>query len=268
MKSSKGLYSAVLFAAGLGCAAAPLAAQAAEPYSSSHEASSQAVNEIVQSNNEIGLGLLGAYSNLKQSDGSLSVNGWMPGAAGYAKSMFDYGGVRHLYLSVEDQYSLGATHQSGTSGYSGYQHQNNAYLRFGKGFEVSPRTMLTPYVQYGDQYQNRNLGGGEHLSIHNQVAGAGLLAQYAYTPRLVLSADVNVNSTVDPKANAHGIYGGAHTRLGTRAVEQASVGMDYRLTRHFHTFGKVGYGHRDYGAQNGDLQQNNVNLETGVAYSF
>lgn len=268
MKSNKGLYSAVLFAAGLSFAAVPIASQAAQSYSSSHGALSPSVNAIVQSNNEIGFGLLGAYSNFKQSDSSGSINGWMPGAVGYAKSMFDYGGVRHWYLSVEDQYSLGTTHQSGAISDSGYLHQNNAYFKVGKGFDVSPTIMLTPYLQYGDQYQNRNLGGDTNLSIHSQIAGAGLMAQYAYTPKLVLSADVNVNSTIDPKADAHVGDESAHARLGTRAVEEASVGMDYRLTRHFHTFGRVGYGHRDYGVQSGDLQQNNVNLETGVSYSF
>lgn len=263
MKSNKNLYSsAFLVAAGLSLAAAPLAAQAARAHSS--PAASDTAAAIVRANNEVGLGLLGAYSNLKQHDGDLSLNGWMEGAAGYARTMFDYGGVRHLYLSLEDHYGLGPTHQSGVGSDDGYQHQNSVYLKFGKGFEISSAVMLTPYLQYGDQYQNRNLGGDRQFTIQNQLAGAGLLAQYAYTPRLVLSADVNVSATVNPKAS----YTNTHTRLGTRALEQVAFGMDYRLTDHFHAFGQVGYDRRDYAVDTADLRQNNTTVETGVAYHF
>ena len=268
MRMHKGLYSAILTAAGITLAAAPLASQAADSLSSGSTASAPAISTIVQSNNEVGLGLLGAYSNFKQSDGALSLNGWMPGGAAYVKAMRNLAGIQHWYFSLHDQYSQGTTHQSGGASDSGYEHQNEAYLRLGKGFALAPQMMLTPYIQYGYQYQNRNLGGGEHFSLRNQLAGVGLLAQYAYTPRLVLSANVNVDGTINPELDAHSVDTSSHTRLGTRAIEQVSLGADYRLSGHFHTFAKVGYGHRDYGHSGPDLHQNNAYAETGVAYSW
>ncbi len=253
------LFTALVFA--------PVMARAASAPSARH-AGESGVARIVQSDNEVGFGLAGVYNRFSQNDTAASSRGWLPGVTAYARAMRDYAGVRHLYVSLRDHYAWGGVHQGGLPGSGGFVHQNAVYLRLGKGFAVRSDWLLTPYLQVGDQYQNRELGPGSTLSTHNRVVGGGLMIQYALTPAVVLGVDGSVGATVDPTINARGIFPGADRHPASRLADAVSVTVDDRLTRHFHAFGRVAYDHRAYGLPAGVSDQQDLVLETGVAYSF
>lgn len=253
------LFTALIFA--------PVMARAA-PAPSGHHPGESGITRIVQSNNEVGFGLSGVYNHFSQSGAAVSSHGWLPGVTAYAVAMRDYAGVRHLYVSLRDHYAWGGVHQGGLPATGGFVHQNAAYLRLGKGFAVRSHWLLTPYVQVGDQYQDRELGPGATLSLHNRVVGGGLMIQYAVSPAVVVGVDGSLGATVDPTVNAHGIFSGADRHPASRLADAVTVTIDDRLTRHFHAFGRLGYDHRAYGLPGGVSDQQDVLLQTGVAYSF
>lgn len=229
---------------------------------------SAAAKAIVRANTEAGFGLAGQFSNLGQSGTALSSNGWMPGLTAYARAMYDYGHIQHLYVSVRDQYAWGATHQGGLGSDGGYLHHNVASLRLGKGFMARSDLMLTPYLAVGDRYEDRNFGLNRSVSLHSQYLGGGLMVQYAYSPTVVFAVAGSVGATVNARVNAQGVFGNVDGHVASRLADTVSFSVDDHLARHFHAFGRVSYAHGEYGVADGLLRRNDLSLETGVAYSF
>jgi opacity protein-like surface antigen len=147
----------------------------------------------------------------------------IPGTSWYCSSVFPV------------QTSLGENHSSYEIDLGG---------RIGRAFELGDRAQLTPYVALGGHYWMRHAPGAGNDIYWNGYAGAGLLAQYAVTPRLVVGLDAGVSETF----NAYSEETDTRYPLGSRPMLTASLGADYAMTRHWHVTAAYTVSHWRYGA--------------------
>ena len=244
------------------------------------------IHEILDVNNEVRLGFRGQYEDFKSqksSDEPESVaTGWMPGLNASVSTMFNMGRLKHIYLSFRDNYVQGRQSHSGgdPAGKSMYNHMNDAFLRVGEGIQVNDSLMLVRYLEFGYQYANRHIEHYGQLAYHNELAGAGLMLEYAATPKLVLTGDISAGATFDATNSVHPVPSRTtedveHYRFGTRMTGAASVGADYKLDGPLHIYGDIDYRYRtlahavqpsdDFG---GDTSFQDVGINVGGAYTF
>lgn len=244
------------------------------------------IHEILDANNEIRLGFRAQYEDFKSQKSSNEpesvATGWMPGLNASVSTMFNMGRLKHIYLSLRDNYIQGRQSHSGgdPGGRSMYNHMNDAFLRVGEGIQVNDSLMLVRYLEFGYQYANRHIEHYGQLAYHNKLAGAGMMLEYAATPRLVLSGDISVGATFDATNSVHPVPSRTtedveHYRFGTRMTGAASVGADYKVDGPLHIYGDIDYRYRtlahavqpsdDFG---GDTSFQDVGVSVGGAYTF
>ena len=227
-------------------------------------------------------------TNLTPAGGKLdSENGSLPGY-NVSVSLMRNWIVDNLYMNAQVSYVSGdATFDGSTCVFGGtctpVSRTNSATIfdtdfRLGKGFGLAPNVMLTPYFGIGTNYWLRR---GQYSETYtNDYAGGGLLAQYAPTDKLVLSAYGLVGGTF----GSHISVGTAGPKspawsgpLGDSGIYKLGLSADYALTRNIHLHAGVDYvdfryGHSAVQPVTGQVEPNSttsdVMLKVGVGYTF
>ncbi len=217
------------------------------------------VNDIVRSNNQVSVDFAATNFDYLETDttgASLdSEKGWVPGLSVTGSLMRDVGSVHDLYLFGRFTWLNGHTDYwaSGgpvTSNVDGATVEDWDF-RLGKGFDVSPNAMVTPFIGGGTHSWTRLLTGpsGYNEVYSHDYAGGGLLVQYSPISRLVLSADGLVGETFDSKMSASDTPGGVPIppwtfTLGDSAILMLEGSADYAFTEHWHA--NVGVDYADF----------------------
>lgn len=220
-----------------------------------------------------------------------SEKGWLPGVAVTGSYMSDCSSsISHLYVYGRGSYFDGKTdYYNNTVGVAAKDPAKiwEGDFRVGKGFQVSPTMMFTPYVGAGVHSWERTISavpGGAFIETYRHgYAGAGLMFQVAVAPRLVLSAygfgggtfssEMDFNPTTSGVARAHTFS------LGNSAIVKAGGSMDYAFTNNWHVNAGVDWTYFKYGASAQELlpvfgifeppsRTTNVTVTVGVGYSF
>jgi opacity protein-like surface antigen len=223
-----------------------------------------AINDIVRSNNQISLDVIDTHIDYLERDTSGaaldSEKGWVPGARITGSLMRDVGSICNVYLMGQFSSIDGHTHYwaSGgpvTSNTDGAR-VDDFDFRLGKGFNLGPTAMLTPYVGAGTRWWDRFLSGpsGYDEVYKHGYAGGGVLLQVNPISKLVLSADGLVGSTFSPSMTASLVPGGvvipglAGTyNLGQKTIYMAGASADFAFTPLLHGNIGIDYTHFAYG---------------------
>lgn len=192
----------------------------------------------------------------------------------------------HLYFNENFSYSSGNVAYSGyNQTYGGtvlnsqmiYQPINftesikiyNFNWKIGYMLPIADKFVITPYVELGRHIWKRGDNTIQYAYYSNWLAMAGVLAQYAFTSKLVGDIDFSYGTTFDAQAKENnnasggsyycqnneistcvpvGIYEDAVTfDLGSKAMYNLSAGLDYRFYRKFHISANVNYERFKYG---------------------
>lgn len=269
--SCRFLLSGLAFCAGL----APVMSAFADPA------------PVIAVNREIGLSMTGTfrnsvsgYNSRATSTGSSDFSGesastsryrtigWTPGFQADASVMFNAFGIGNLYgalhFSLEDgQRNYKSSYHSFSSvsapyGFSagGNDSSNGTDNRgeIGKGFLLlSSTVLLTPFIQGG--YVTSGSDGDFGYGSGRYFAGAGLKADYALTPRLVLRGRFGW---------AEVLNSGISYNKQPRPLWEGGLGMDYRMTRRLHLTAGGDYSYISYGRN----QDSGASTEWGTTYSY
>jgi hypothetical protein len=155
-------------------------------------------------------------------------------------------GIPDLYTDGALTLISGPTHYSGSSlatdapeSFSHWTAEVDYSLKMGKGFRVAPRWQVTPYFEYALRYWARM---SQERYLENDV-GAGVLTQYAVTPKLVVGADVAMTKpltadVITPDFTVH---------QQSNWNPTMTLSADYALTRRVHLLASYQYRHAHYG---------------------
>jgi hypothetical protein len=234
-------------------------------------------NAITAANNQISVDYAGTNINYTEynpanplfTDPRVAVGapidtekGWLHGVSVTGSGMFNLGTVCNVYLFARGSFFDGRTDYWEVGGPNG---QSNAKVwegdfRVGKGFDLSPNVMLTPYLGGGLRQWDRTLcqagpcvGGGFLERYSHDYIGAGLLLQYAATSQLVFSGSGLVGGTFDSQLRSSPIAGGdrrilnSQTSLGNSAIYKLEASADYAFTPNLHGNVGVEYTNFSYG---------------------
>lgn len=234
-------------------------------------------NAITAANNQISLDYAGLHKDYVEynpagpiTDPALPVGavldtekGWVHGVSLTGSAMFNLGSVCNVYVFARGSYFDGRTDYWQPLGRLGGQSGAKIWegdFRLGKGFDLAPNFMLTPYLGGGLRTWDRDLcqagaclGGGFHEDYSHGYLGAGLMGQWAVTPALVLSASGLVGSTLNSEFRSGPIAGGnativnAQTGLGNSVIYKLEGSLDYAFTQNFHGNVGVEYTNFKYG---------------------
>jgi hypothetical protein len=135
-------------------------------------------------------------------------------------------------------------------------------FRVGKGFDLAPNWMLTPYLGGGLHRWDRDPGlaggptvpGGYHELYTHDYLGGGLMLQWSPMSRLVLTGSGLVGSTFDshisggPQAPGNPTVLNFSAGLGNSVIYKVEGSADYAFTPNFHGNIGVEYTNFRYGA--------------------
>jgi hypothetical protein len=217
--------------------------------------------------------------------------GWIPGVAVTGSYMSDcLSTISNIYVYGRGSYFDGKTDYY--NNIVGVAAKDPAKIwegdfRVGKGFQVSPTAMITPYVGAGVHSWERTISavpGGAFIETYRHgYAGVGLLLQVAVAPRLVLSAygfgGGTFNSEMDFNPTTSGVAR-AHTfSLGNSGIVKAGGSIDYAFTNNWHVNAGLDWTYYKYGASAQELlpvfgifeppsRTYNFTGTVGIGYSF
>jgi hypothetical protein len=265
--------------------------------------------DIVTSNNQIAIQFAATnFDYTETGDPARGLSGtldtesnWVPGVSVEFSLMRNWF-VSNLYFDARHTYLDGSTDYKG----SGYRYVdqvparyslsttsgavvNDFDFRLGKGFELQPNLMLTPYLGAGYHNWQRKVNGGEEYS--NGYVGGGLLAQWSPVNRLVLSAHGLIGSTFDSSISVSGGYLDSAVLasaprsfsfsgpLGDSTIYRAGLSGDYALTGAIHLnagvewvdfkYGESAiYESDDYHSYEPNSSTQNTTVRVGVGYAF
>lgn len=268
--------------------------------------------DIIRANSQIGVSFAATYTDYREYNeppaggvglpsplpqGSVinSEKGWVPGVAITGSYMADCRSwIPNLYLFARGTYQNGHTDYFNNTALVGAKDPAtmwNGDFRIGKGFEVTPNFVITPYIGAGTHYWKRTIVAvptGAFIEDYSHgYVGGGLLMQWAPTRGVVLSAYGLGGSTFDSKMRFDGTtpanyaaLGPIHTyRLGNSATVKAGASIDYALTEAWHINAGIDYTWFKYGASSQELlpafttyeppsRTSNTTVTIGLGYSF
>jgi hypothetical protein len=244
---------------------------------------------ITQSNNQISVQFAATDFNYKETIDGLPFDtekGWVLPGASVSFSLMRNWFVDHLFFNARFAWENGKTDYVGayqgdpfgslvsTSGATVYDYE----LRFGKGFAPQPDLMATLYFGGGYHEWERMVNAGETYS--HGYAGGGLLVQWSFMSRFVLSVDGFIGRTIDPQIKVATIPDeivGSTLALGNSAIYKVGLSGDYAITRRLHVNAGVEWVDFNYGKSALDPTGNyfephsdtsNVTVKAGVGYAF
>ena len=206
-------------------------------------------SDIKASNNQIGIQIISTHVDYTENGSTGTLDTETGAVPGYALSLSAMKDVwfGNDYFEAEYNHSSGNTNYTGSSQggvYGSVVGISSATLinysaRYGKGFVVNDKFMLTPYAELGHHIWDRSVNYGETYT-HNYY-GIGALGQYSPAGRLVFSANGMLGSTfgsaiaVNSGPSLNGFSGG----LGNSILFKVGASADYAFTQKFH--GNVGF---------------------------
>ncbi|MDR3424150.1 MAG: hypothetical protein P4M13_03600 [Alphaproteobacteria bacterium] len=183
-----------------------------------------------------------------------------------------YRGYKDLYFALEGSASFGDANYNGayyyypTVPFTGTTHEKIATVdgKIGKGFVLGRGAMLTPYLELGYRYWDRNFGDGDVEDYQNYDTLAGLMLQISPTPRLILSAYGSAGTTFGGQMDAS-----PYTfKLGDSGIYKIGGKVGFDLTRKLEIFTTLDYDHFRYGqsptAADGSYEPNSATEDTTV----
>ncbi len=213
-------------------------------------------NPISAADNEVGIAATGTLMNYQEHitpGPSDTESGWTPGFAIKGSYLRDniYAALRYDYSSGDITYHGALQGDGARIPYTGTDDATTQRLlgRVGYAFWLTPKSLLTPYAAAGWQHWNRDLTGpyGYTEDYSSALAGAGIMYQYACTPRLVSTINAEylavVGGSMTPKLD-NGLYGTAN--FSTSGEEKIGVTEDYRFSGNWHLYGGLSYTHFNY----------------------
>lgn len=251
------------------------------------------MNPILIANTQVGLSIVGQrvdYNETTPTDAHFSSEaGWLPGLQFGLSAMAPIGPIRNAYFMGAFTWLYGRT-EYGASGGPVTTDRSGANIaaldiRVGKGFDIAPDWMATPYLGVGYRGWERDLSNrsgpfGYSESYEHGYAGGGLLLQWAATDRIVLSASGLIGTTFAPKMTV-AFNGGAWVLpwthdLGRSALYMAGLSVNYAMTREWHANAGIDYLSFRYGASGAspdgfyepESRTSNWTVKAGFGYSF
>jgi len=193
-----------------------------------------------------------------------SEKGWVNGVSVTGSAMFNVGTLCNVYVFARGSYYDGKTDYWQYVGPTGQSYAKiwEGDFRLGKGFDVAPNWMLTPYLGGGLRSWDRDVcqagppacvAGGYHENYSHGYIGAGLMAQFAATRQLVFTGSGLIGSTVDPEltggrtAAGNPLVANFRTGLGTSVIYKVEGSADYAFTQNLHGNVGVEYTNWKYG---------------------
>jgi len=266
-------------------------------------------NPILYVNNQLSLDAIGQHFDDLQTGRmntatdpigpTVGEKGWLPGIQFTGSAMGNLGALTNVYVMGQFTWAKGDTTYTGslcvpylgkvTCGpYGSNVHTDHGDtkdfdFRLGKGFEVGPNWMFTPYFGAGYHGYDNFLPGkyGYNEKVDHGYAGGGLLIQWAPTNQWVLSANGLVGSTFSAKYTISQTPGGAvfpmgTNTLGSKVMWKAGLSSDYALTPQWHLNAGIDYTEFNYGlssAANAAVTQRTSRTDiwtakAGFGYSF
>lgn len=241
-------------------------------------------NPIRAADNSVGIAATGTLMNYQENitPGPSDIeSGWMPGFAvsgSYLNHQNVYLALRYAYDSGSIQY-LGADIGSGNKVTATDNATTQRLLgRIGYAFWLNPSMSVTPYAAAGFQSWNRDLTGpgGYTEDYRSILAGVGGRFQYAYGPRLVLTANAEMLAVTGGGMTPHldNLPLGS-ARFGTSGEEKIALGANYRISGPWSVFGGLDFTHFNYtggalkyGFSEPSSSTNRFGMDLGVAYHF
>lgn len=167
--------------------------------------------------------------------------GWMPvfnASASYISPN------RYLFLKGSIQYTEGNTNYTSlyTTSHTGNQIVSGD-IEAGKGFLITNRFMVTPFVSYGHRFWQRKLSYTENYNLN--YIGAGINADYQVSPRLIVSAQGFGGSTFDNTLNTPATH--VTYNLGNKPIVKASLKANYQIMNHWSIFSSLNYNYFRFG---------------------
>jgi hypothetical protein len=147
--------------------------------------------------------------------------------------------------------------------------------QIGKGFILGQGAMLTPYLELGYRYWNRDLGPSEVEKYSSYESLVGLKLQISPTSKTVFTLYGAGGTTIDPQMR---IYDQTFN-LGDSAVYKAGTKFSYDISHRFSLFSSFDFDHFQFFKSqvvdvggNGIYEPNSHTDETavrvGVSYAF
>jgi len=181
---------------------------------------------------------------------------YLPGLQVTGSAMANIGAICNLYISGSFSWFQGNTSyfQFGGPSATNQATVEDSDFRLGKGFNVGPNAMITPYFGAGTNSWNRYLtgpGGYREIYTHD-YAGAGVLLQYSPGPGWVLSVDGLIGEAFNSSMTTSLTPGGfpiipATYGITNKPVYMVGGSVDYAITEHLHANAGVEYTYFQYG---------------------
>lgn len=250
---------------------------------------SYVANEILAANNQIGVAFVATNFDYLETNGGTKLDsekGWAPGF-GLSYSLMRNFFVSNLYFRADYTFLDGSTdYVGGTNLHPAYGSLKNTDgatvhdfdFRIGKGFELRPEIMATPYLGVGYHYWYRELpgAGGYKEDYTHAYVGSGLLLQWSPMQKVVLSAHGLIGKTLSPNLTSYDTPISIDVSLGEKTYYRAGLSVDYALTGSIHANAAVEFVGYKYGksavAANGylepDSRTENTTVKVGLGYSL
>lgn len=230
---------------------------------------SASADALIDVNREIGLAVSGEYLNYHEykatgaeEDGNV---GWTPGVSAKAQFLGDEFGAHNLYAGIFYQFNSGDVVQSDPVSpanpkgvhYHGGLTMNDIVVETGTSYEYGNLSVI-PIIEI--EYRNW-LRTIQLAAIHPQenyiffAPGAGIRADYALAPNLVLrtkfGAEEEFNPRLDGAPNPPNHIPTETLWPGSEPVWQIILGTDYRFTDELHFFTEADCSILSFGASAG-----------------
>jgi hypothetical protein len=169
-----------------------------------------------------------------------SERGWLPSFAAGGS----YRGEYNFYAAIDGSYTSGETVYRGAlleSPSTPFQATTketvwDASLRLGKGFDLS-EAMVTPFVELGYRYWDRDFGGGDVETYQNWDVLGGVLFESTPLPKVTFSAYGAAGTTFVPELK----YGPVRYELGSAGMYKVGGKVGYAVFNNAEVFTAFDY---------------------------
>jgi len=271
------------------------------------------ISDIKASNNQLGIQFVSSKVDYKETftDGTLAdteksrISGFGL-SANLMKDVF----LGNDYFKAQYSRTEGGLDYVGSVGVPGIAYgggtfygsntqENNATItdfnfRYGKGFEINDKLMITPYGELGHHEWLRDLGNACLLAARATCSssekythyhyGLGGLVQYSPIQNLVFNIDALIGRTFSSQISGQGVElvtisnpsSSFKQDLGDKNLYKIGISADYAFTSRIHGNIGVDYVDFEYGksdvfntyAYEPDSKTNYTNIKLGIGYAF